>query len=74
MSPCIFDELLSLVGTFLWRQDTFETVSKNFWKIVQAPKNSEFLFFNYEKHFSVVLMAMCDAQYRFSFVDIDEAG
>ena len=41
---------------------------------VQAPKNSGSLFFNYKKHFSVVLMAMCDAQYKFIFVDIGEAG
>ncbi|XP_046841072.1 uncharacterized protein LOC124435166 [Xenia sp. Carnegie-2017] len=41
---------------------------------IQAPRNSGSLYFNYKKDFSLVLMALCDSQYKFIFVDIGEAG
>ncbi|XP_046862206.1 protein ALP1-like [Xenia sp. Carnegie-2017] len=41
---------------------------------IQALRNSGSLYFNYKKHFSLVLMALCDSQYKFIFVDIGEAG
>jgi len=37
---------------------------------LQAPAESGFLFFNYKKTFSVVLLALVDANYRFIAVDI----
>lgn len=41
---------------------------------IQAPAKSGSLFFNYKKKFSIVLLASCDYEYKFSFVDIGAYG
>ena len=42
--------------------------------IMQAPAKSGSLFFNYKKTFSIVLLAVCNENYRFTMVYIGEAG
>jgi len=41
---------------------------------IQAPPNSGSAFHNYKSHFSLILMAIADARYRFIWVDIGDYG
>lgn len=42
--------------------------------LLRCPPNSESLYFNYKKQFSLVLMAISDHLYRFTLVDIGTYG
>ena len=41
---------------------------------IQAPAKSGSLFFNCKKSFNIVLLALCDASYQYTAIDIREAG
>ena len=41
---------------------------------MQAPRNSGSSFYNYKHTKNFVLLAMCDAHYRFIMVDVGDAG
>ncbi|CAB4001870.1 Hypothetical predicted protein [Paramuricea clavata] len=42
--------------------------------VMQAPARSGSIFFNYKKTHSIVLLAVCNARYEFTLVDIGDTG
>ncbi|XP_067009911.2 uncharacterized protein [Anabrus simplex] len=42
--------------------------------LIRAPPNSGTTFYNYKKTFSIVLLAVVDAHYRFTVIDVEAKG
>ena len=41
---------------------------------IRAPACSGSMYYNYKKTFSILILAVCDANYRFTLVNIEEVG
>ena len=78
-------EVMPIPNLEKWRQIAMDFES--FWQFpnchgaidgkhinIEAPANTGSLYFNYKKNFSVVLMAVVDASYKFVLVDIGAYG
>lgn len=82
--------LLSNVYVCEPNQTDYEQIADDFWQLwdmpnrigaidgkhiaIQCPPNSGSQFFCYKKMFSIVLLASCDARYRFTHIDIGAYG
>ena len=42
--------------------------------VIEAPAKSDTLYHNYKRRFSIVLLAVCDAKYKFTLVDVGQYG
>ena len=85
----IWDELFPLYVKVPDRND-WKNISHDFWEQwnfphcvgaldgkhidIVCPSNTGSLFWNHHQRFSLVLMALCDANYKFTFVDIGAYG
>ena len=42
--------------------------------VIQCPKNSSSLYYNYQRFLNIVLMVVCDARYCFTLVNVGDFG
>lgn len=86
----IYEELMPTYLKFPDTQDEWLTISKGFWEkwqfpncigaidgkhfSIQCPKRSGSLFYNYKHRFSTLVMAICDSEYKFTYLEVGSYG
>ena len=86
----LWDELCPKYLRIPDSEEEWKEIAAGFWKswnfpncvgaidgkhfVIQCPKLSGSLFYNYKKSFSSLVLAMCDSNYKFIYVDIGSAG
>ena len=86
----IWNSLSPISVVFPGSPEEWKRISKDFWNllcfplclgaingkhcVINCPPNSGSTFYNYKGTFSLVLMAVADARYAFTYVDVGDYG
>lgn len=89
-SIAIYEELAPIHLKFPETQEEWLNISKGFWEkwqfpnclgaidgkhfTIQCPKRSGSLYYNYKHRFSTLVLAICDSEYKFTYLEVGSYG
>ena len=81
----VFESLYTVLATHKWKQISSEFLE--LWNMphvivaingkyvaMECPKNTGSLYRNYKEFFSLLLLAVCDAKYKYIFISVRQYG